>query len=106
MLEQLTLINISEVTAPGQDIISGWFAGDDVYTEATGTSLSTPHVAGTIALLLSVKPNLTVAEAKEYLIQSGVETATLRSRNRSCGGIEGKIAFRSDKTQSDSNSSI
>src|SRR5215207_2390673 len=75
------------LVAPGTNIISlrsaptitgvSGIAGADVqrlsaiempyYTTATGTSFSTPQVAGAIALMLEVHPNLTPADVKDIL---------------------------------------
>mgnify|MGYP003288430913 CR=1 FL=1 len=75
------------LVAPGTDIISlrsaptitgvSGIAGADTqrlsatempyYTTATGTSFSAPQVAGAIALMLEVNPNLTPAEVKDIL---------------------------------------
>lgn len=40
------------------------------YTTATGTSFSAPQVAGAVALMLEVNPNLTPAEVKDILSRS------------------------------------
>ena len=75
------------LVAPGTNLISlrstptttgvSALAGADVqrlsatempyYTTATGTSFSAPQVAGAIALMLEVNPNLTPAEVKDIL---------------------------------------
>src|ERR1041385_5840916 len=75
------------LVAPGTNIISlrsalgitgvSGLAGADVqrlsttelpyYTTATGTSFSAPQVAGAIALMLEVNPNLTPADVKDIL---------------------------------------
>ncbi|MGV3742186.1 MAG: S8 family serine peptidase [Burkholderiaceae bacterium] len=41
--------------------------GGDTYTLMMGTSMAAPHVTGTIALLLSLRPDLTPAEIKSVL---------------------------------------
>ena len=75
------------LVAPGTDIVSlrsaptvtsvSGIAGADIkrltttelpyYTTATGTSFSAPQVAGAIALMLEVNPNLTPADIKDIL---------------------------------------
>ena len=43
------------------------------YTNTTGTSMAAPHVAGTLALLMSAYPNLTAAEQEAALTNSAVD---------------------------------
>ena len=45
----------------------------DTYALKQGTSMAAPHVAGVVALMLSVKPSLTPAQIKSYL-QSSART--------------------------------
>jgi subtilisin family serine protease len=56
------------LAAPGVDIISS--VPGDKLEKLSGTSMATPAVSGTVALMLSVNPKLTVKEVKEILIQS------------------------------------
>ncbi|MDO8293174.1 MAG: S8 family serine peptidase [Gallionella sp.] len=44
--------------------------GADSYSVERGTSMAAPHVAGVVALMLSVKPTLTPANIKSYLQSS------------------------------------
>jgi len=44
--------------------------GGDSYSAKRGTSMAAPHVAGVVALMLSVKPTLTPANIKSYLQSS------------------------------------
>ena len=44
--------------------------GGDSYSAKRGTSMAAPHVAGVVALMLSVKPALTPANIKSYLQSS------------------------------------
>jgi len=40
------------LSAPGRDIVSAWFGDDTSYARMSGTSMSSPHAAGVLALLL------------------------------------------------------
>jgi subtilisin family serine protease len=53
--------------APGCPMGSHCYIVDDHHALATGTSMSAPHVAGAIALLLEERPNATQAELTEIL---------------------------------------
>ncbi|RME26462.1 MAG: hypothetical protein D6800_06335 [Candidatus Zixiibacteriota bacterium] len=57
-----------DLAAPGKNILST-IPGNS-YTLLSGTSMATPHVAGAAALLLAVKPDLTVAELKTALFST------------------------------------
>ena len=61
--------NDLELVAPGLNIYSTTLTsnGNYSYNTYTGTSFSTPIVSGIVALLFSVKPNLTPNEIREIL---------------------------------------
>ena len=77
-----TYRNEPTLTAPGVDIISTCAAGSPLcalgiqtnpfYTQMSGTSMATPHVAGIIALMLEADPLMTPDAVRAAL----VETAT------------------------------
>lgn len=54
-----------DITAPGVAILSS--APDGNYRSISGTSQASPHVAGTIALMLDANPNLNIDEIESVL---------------------------------------
>jgi serine protease len=58
-----------DLGAPGVSILST-IPGNS-YAVFSGTSMATPHVAGTAALVLSANPTLTTAELKAILLDTG-----------------------------------
>ncbi len=55
------------ISAPGSGIWSTFWAGQSSYRIDNGTSMAAPHVSGVIALMLSVRPNLTIPEITTIL---------------------------------------
>ncbi|MBW4447263.1 MAG: S8 family serine peptidase [Spirirestis rafaelensis WJT71-NPBG6] len=69
---------LTYVTAPGVDVYST--LPGNKYTNYSGTSMATPHVAGVVALMLSANPNLTDAEVRQILTDtSGNSTQATNS---------------------------
>lgn len=56
-----------DICAPGVRITSVMAGTTDRYVAYSGTSMSSPYVAGVVALMLEANPYLTVADVKEYL---------------------------------------
>ncbi len=59
----------SDISAPGKDIYSSFPKGD--FKSFDGTSMAAPIVTGTIALMKSIKKDLTIEQARNVLYKSG-----------------------------------
>ena len=68
------------VVAPGDNIrttdLSSPLKGTHPLTQVYGTSVSTPHVAGALALLMEMFPNLTAKQAIQILLDTAKPLAT------------------------------
>jgi hypothetical protein len=60
-----------ELVAPGVSVKTTDLGG--LYTQATGTSLSAPHAAGVLALLLNAYPNLSAAQQRAALVNGAAD---------------------------------
>lgn len=78
-----------DIVAPGVSIYSSIIDG---YASWSGTSMSTPHVSGVIALILDANPSLTIDDVKTALY----ETADPINPDSVCYGIvrRGRTSFR------------
>lgn len=64
-----------DLGAPGSEILSTYLNGG--YATASGTSMASPHVAGVAGLIWSISPDLSIAEVKAILMDSGESLADL-----------------------------
>ncbi|MEO0088773.1 MAG: S8 family serine peptidase [candidate division WOR-3 bacterium] len=62
-----------DVSAPGVDVLSCDYQNNSGYRLMSGTSMATPHVAGTVALMLSKNPELTPREIDSILQTTAVD---------------------------------
>jgi len=61
----------SDISAPGKDIYSSYPRGD--FKSFDGTSMAAPIVTGTIALMKSLKKDLTVEQVRNVLYKTGAD---------------------------------
>ena len=88
-----------DVAAPGVSTLStvlpssnGSFA--NAYSSKSGTSMATPHVAGVAALLASVRPGISPADAKAAIMDSVDQSATWATRVVSGGRLNAASAVQ------------
>jgi subtilisin family serine protease len=60
-----------DVSAPGLNTVSTYPCSG--YTTLSGTSMSTPHVAGAAAILRSLRPDMSIAEVKAALMATSFD---------------------------------
>ena len=78
-----------DISAPGSSITSSYHTSDTAYSVLSGTSMSCPHAAGAVALLLSKNRNLSYAEVKDFILRGAVTNLTPTGMN--CGGINDSV---------------
>jgi subtilisin family serine protease len=75
-----------DISAPGVAIMSSVPESDGSWAELSGTSMSSPHVAGAAALLLQRNPEWTPAQVKSALVQTAEPIARV-APPRQGGGV-------------------
>ncbi|MEO7658486.1 MAG: S8 family serine peptidase [Pyrinomonadaceae bacterium] len=73
------------IAAPGKDILSTWL--NDAYREASGTSMATPYVSGVAALIVADKPDISMAQLRERLLNSVDKLDSLTGKVASGGRV-------------------
>ncbi len=84
-----------EVTAPGVDILaarSQLIHGSGMYTTMSGTSMATPHVAGTAALIAAAHPDWTAQQIKETIVSTAVPTPGYTAYEAGSGRVDAVAA--------------
>ena len=83
-----------DVAAPGVGILSTDLNG--TFSVRNGTSMATPHAAGTAALIFSQLPDATVQEVRQAIIQSVDTKSALSGRVASGGRVNARAALEID----------
>lgn len=84
-----------EVTAPGVDVLaarSQLVRGSGMYTTMSGTSMATPHVAGTAALVAAAHPDWTAEQIKEAIVGTAVPTPAYTPYEAGSGRLDAAAA--------------
>lgn len=67
------------IAAPGTSILSSYKGR---YSPLDGTSMAAPHVAGLVAVLRSIRPGMTTAEAHRILDKTGTKTTDTKATGK------------------------
>jgi serine protease AprX len=62
-----------DIAAPGYNINAAKANSTNAYTVMSGTSMATPFVAGTVALMLDANPNMTPTQVKSALTSTALD---------------------------------
>ncbi|HEX2022883.1 MAG TPA: S8 family serine peptidase, partial [Candidatus Thermoplasmatota archaeon] len=71
-----------DVSAPGSDVLSAYTSNDASYTTMSGTSMATPHVTGTAALLKALNPSWGFADIDNRLKATARDLGTAGKDDR------------------------
>jgi len=78
-----------DISAPGENIRSASNLGNSMYATNSGTSMACPHVAGVVALVKAIDPDISFRDLETLLYESS--TKDLTPTTRSCGDIDTRI---------------
>jgi subtilisin len=82
---------VPDLVAPGVSILS--CVPNNGYAEMDGTSMATPHVAGLAAILLQAKPDATIDELENAILNSCERPKTMRVDRANRGVPNGPRAY-------------
>lgn len=91
-----------DIVSPGVNIKSISSSRLNGYSSLSGTSMSTPFVSGSVALLLSKNKNLTPKEIKTKIVSSCIDLKD-SDKNQGAGMLDLKMLFN-DKKEASANS--
>lgn len=74
-----------DISGPGSNVYSAYHTSDTAYSTLSGTSMSCPHAAGAVALILSDNPTLNYNQVKQSL-EAGADTDIIQT-GANCGGV-------------------
>ncbi|WP_395853126.1 S8 family serine peptidase [Cystobacter fuscus] len=77
---------VVEMAAVGEDVLSTMPGGD--WEEMSGTSMATPRVAATAALMFAENPKLTAAEVRDMLVATTEKDPDLKGKVSSSGKLD------------------
>jgi len=82
-----------DILAPGVSIVSAYYSSDNAYATMSGTSMSSPHVAGAIALYLDFDDGATPAEVSNALTDNATAGAIALHKRSSRNGTPNLLLY-------------
>ncbi len=82
-----------DLAAPGESIRSTWFTSDASYASESGTSMATPHVTGTLALLAAFCPSCEMGTLIDTVLSAVDPIPSLAGRVKSGGRLNAASAL-------------